>query len=108
AGGLGAGALLDLVVFGGSSESTITGMALLSLAFGFGLLALLSSWRTSQPQSWAIHPAAWIGVTGISIALTDPSNHVLGLAGWVWPVLLFVLVIWMERAARRSLRNWSR
>src|SRR5437763_13361233 len=47
AGGLGAGALLDLVVFGGSSESTITGMALLSLAFGFGLLALLSSWRTS-------------------------------------------------------------
>jgi pimeloyl-ACP methyl ester carboxylesterase len=108
AGGLGAGAVLDLLVFGGSSETTITGMALLSLAIGFGLLALLSSWWTSQPQSWAIPPAVWIGVAGVSIALTDPSNRVLGLAGWVWPVLLFVLVIWMERAARRSLRNWSR
>jgi pimeloyl-ACP methyl ester carboxylesterase len=108
AGGLGAGALLDLLVFGGSSEATITGMALLSLAFGFGLLALLSSWRTSQPQSWAIRPAVFFGVAGASIAVTGPSNRVLGLAGWVWPVLLFVLVIWMERAARRSLRNWSR
>jgi pimeloyl-ACP methyl ester carboxylesterase len=108
AGGLGLGAVLDLLVFGGSSETTITGMALLSLAFGFALLAVLSSWRTSQPQSWAIGPAVGFGVVGAAIALTDPSNRTLDLAGWVWPALLFVLVIWMERAARRSLRNWSR
>jgi pimeloyl-ACP methyl ester carboxylesterase len=108
AGGLGVGAVLDLLVFGGSSEPTITGMALLSLAFGFALLAVLSSWRTSQPQSWAIRPAVGFAVVGGVIALTDPSNRTLDLAGWVWPALLFVLVIWMERAARRSLRNWSR
>jgi pimeloyl-ACP methyl ester carboxylesterase len=108
AGGRGAGAGLDLLVFAGGSETVITGMALLSLAFGFALLAGLSSWRTSQPQTWAIHPAIWTGVVGVAIALTDPSNRTLGLLGWVWPVLLFVLVIWMERAARRSLRNWSR
>jgi hypothetical protein len=106
--GLGAGVLLDLLIFGGSSETTITGMALLSLAFGFAVLAVLSSWRTSQPQSWGIYPAVWFGVVGGAIALTDPSNRTLDLAGWVWPGLLFVLVIWMERAARRSLRNWSR
>jgi pimeloyl-ACP methyl ester carboxylesterase len=103
AGGLGAGVVLDFLVFGGSSETTITGMALLSLAFGFALLAILSSWRTSQPQSWAIRPAVFVGGVGAAIALTHPSNHVLGLAGWVWPVLLFVLVIWMERAARLAL-----
>jgi pimeloyl-ACP methyl ester carboxylesterase len=108
AGGLIAGAVLDLLVFGGSGETTITGMALLSLAFGFALLAVLSSWRTSQPQSWAIRPAVLTGVAGVAIALTDPSNHTLGLLGWMWPALLFVMVIWMERAARRSLRNWSR
>jgi pimeloyl-ACP methyl ester carboxylesterase len=108
AGGRGAGAVLDLLVFGGSGEAVITGMALLSLAFGFALLAALSSWRTSQPQSWAIRPAVWFGAAGLSIALTSPSSRALGLLGWVWPPLLFVLVIWMERAARRSLRNWSR
>jgi pimeloyl-ACP methyl ester carboxylesterase len=108
AGGLGVGAVLDLLVFGGSSETTISGMALVALAFGFALLAVLSSWRTSQPQSWAIRPAVWFGVVGSAIALTNPSNRTLDLAGWVWPALLFVLVIWMERAARRSLRNWSR
>jgi hypothetical protein len=108
AGGLAAGAVLDLLVVGGSTEAPITGMALLSLAFGFGLLALLSSWRTSQPQSWAIYPAVWIGVAGGVIALTDPSNRTLDLAGWIWPCLLLVLLIWMEHAARRALRNWSR
>jgi pimeloyl-ACP methyl ester carboxylesterase len=108
AGGLAAGAVLDLLVVGGSTEAPITGMALLSLAFGFGLLALLSSWRTSQPQSWAIYPAVWIGVAGGVIALTDPSNRTLDLAGWIWPGLLLVLLIWMEHAARRALRNWSR
>jgi pimeloyl-ACP methyl ester carboxylesterase len=108
ASGLAAGALLDLLVFGGSSEATITGMALLSLAFGFALLAALSSWRTSQPQSWAIYPAIWFGVVGGGMALTSPGNRTLDLAGWVWPGFLFVLVIWMERAARHALRNWSR
>jgi pimeloyl-ACP methyl ester carboxylesterase len=108
AGGLGAGAAFDLLVFGGSGETVITGMALLSLAFGFALLAALSSWRTSQPQSWAIRPAVWFGAAGLSMVLTHPGSHVVGLLGWVWPPLLFVVVIWMERAVRRSLRNWSR
>jgi pimeloyl-ACP methyl ester carboxylesterase len=108
AGGLAAGAALDVLVFGGSRETVITGVALLSLAFGFALLAVLSSWRTAQPQRWAIRPAVWFAVAGAAIAVTGPSTHTLDLAGWVWPAVLFVLVIWMERAARRSLRNCPR
>ncbi len=108
AGGLGAGAVLDVLVFGGSSESTITGLALLSLAFGFALLAVLSTWLTTQPQLWAVYPALWIGVAGGAIALSGPSDRALGLTGWIWPALLLALVVWMERAARRALRNWSR
>ena len=75
AGGLGAGAVLDLLIFGGSGETTVTGMALAGLAFGFALLAILSSWRTSQPQRWAIRPAVWFGVLGCSnrrtLGITD-------------------------------------
>lgn len=108
AGGLAAGVILDFLVFGGGSEATVTGMALLSLAFGFVLLASLSIWRTSQPQSWAVRPAIGVGIAGAAIALTEPSSHTLRVLGWVWPVALFVLVVWMARAVRRSLRSWSR
>ena len=106
--GLAAGVALDLLVFGGSGETTITGLALLSLAFGFALLAGISAWWTSQPQRWAFAPAVSLGLLGTSILVAGPSNRVLGLMGWVWPILLLGLVSWMVRHARRSLRSWSR
>jgi pimeloyl-ACP methyl ester carboxylesterase len=37
-----------------------------------------------------------------------PGNRALGLAGWVWPALLLLLVAWSFRGARSTLRNWSR
>lgn len=49
-----------------------------------------------------------MGIAGAAIALTEPNGHALRLLGWLWPVALFVLVVWMTRAAPRSLRNWSR
>jgi pimeloyl-ACP methyl ester carboxylesterase len=106
--GLVLGLVLDLLVFGGSGETVITGFALLSLAIGCAMLAALSARRTDQPQHWARVPAISFGVTGAAILILRPSNHVLGLLGWVWPVLLLVLVVWMFRRSRRSLHNWSR
>jgi pimeloyl-ACP methyl ester carboxylesterase len=108
AGGFAAGAVLDLLIFGGSGETTITGLAVLSLAFGFALLALLSSRRTSQPQAWATVPAGALGFAGAAILAVAPSDRTLVLLGWVWPTLLLALVIWMVRAARGSLRSRSR
>jgi pimeloyl-ACP methyl ester carboxylesterase len=106
--GLGLGLVLDLLVFGGSREPVITGCALLSLAAGCAILAAVSARRTNQPQRWAIVPALCFGVTGAAILILRPSNHVLGLLGWVWPILLAVLVVWMFRGSRRSLDSWSR
>jgi pimeloyl-ACP methyl ester carboxylesterase len=106
--GLGSGIVLDLLVFAGSRESVITGMALLSLGLGFAMLATVSSWRTSQAQSWAARPAALFGGGGLALALTGPSTHTVGLLGWVWPPLLLAIVVSIARAARRSLQNWSR
>ncbi len=106
--GLVLGLILVLLVFGGSRETVITGFALLSCAAGFATLALLSARRTDQPQEWARVPAAAFGIAGAAILIIGPSNHVLGMLGWIWPILLIVLLVWMLRAARPRLHSWSR
>jgi len=108
AGGLLLGVMLVLGVFGGGQESVITGSALISLGFGMLLLAELARRRTDQPQPWALAPAAGAGVAGLVLLVLRPGDDVLGLLGWVWPLLLGVLVVWSVRGARRSLHNWSR
>ena len=106
--GLVLGLVLDVLVFGGSRETMITGFALLSLAVGCAMLAELSARCTDQPQRWARIAALCFGVTGAAILILRPSGHVLGLLGWVWPILLVALVVWMFRESRRSLHSWSR
>ncbi len=106
--GLVLGLMLVLIVFPGGDESQITGAALLALGAGFMLLALASSRFTDQPQRWALAPGVAAAVVGLAILVFAPGNRVLGLAGWVWPVLLLVLVGWSFWGARRSLHNWSR
>lgn len=107
-GGLVLGLVLVLVVFAGAREPVITGAALISLGCGMLTLFALSGRRTDQPQQWALAPAVGVGVIGIALIALTPSNHVLGLLGWVWPPLLAILVAWSVRGARRSLHNWSR
>src|SRR5919108_843276 len=102
------GLLLTLVVFAGGEESQITGSAVLALGAGFILLALASSRFTDQPQRWALAPGVAAVVIGLAILLASPGNRALGLAGWIWPVLLLLLVGWSFWGARRSLNNWSR
>ena len=102
------GLLLVLVVFAGGEESQITGSALLALGAGFILLAAASSRFTDQPQRWAFAPGIASAVVGLVVLLVSPGNRALGLAGWVWPVLLLLLVGWSFWGARRSLHNWSR
>ena len=107
-GGLALGLLLVLVVFPGGREDVITGAALIALAFGMLMLFELARRRTDQPQSWALVPAIGIGVVGLALLILGPSDRVLGWLGWVWPLLLALVVIWSVRGARRSLHNWSR
>ena len=108
AGGLILGFVLVLGVFAGGREHVITGAALIALAFGMLMLVELARRRTDQPQSWALAPGLGFGVAGLAILILGPSDRVLGRLGWVWPLLLGLVVVWSVRGARRSLHNWSR
>ena len=108
ASGLILGLVLTLGVFGGGPEHVITGAALVALAVGMLTLFELARRRTDQPQSWALVPALGIGVVGLALLILGPSDRVLGRLGWVWPLLLVLIVVWCVRGAHRSLHNWSR
>ena len=102
------GLVFVLAVFGGGTEAQITGSALLALGAGFVTLVLASRRFTAQPQNWALAPGVAAAVVGLGVLVLSPGDRPLSLAGWVWPVLLLLLVGWSYRGARRSLRNWSR
>jgi pimeloyl-ACP methyl ester carboxylesterase len=100
--------VLTLLVFPGADEAVITGGALTSWGIGWGLLWWLSARRTDQPQRWALVPAAAMGATGLVYLVARPGAGWLAGSGWVWPLLLAALVVWMVRESRRSLHSWAR
>jgi pimeloyl-ACP methyl ester carboxylesterase len=108
AAGLALGLLLVLGVFAGGEEPQIVGSFLLALGAGFLLLAIASARLTSQPQQWALIPGAAPLIAGLAVLAGAPGERLLGLAGWIWPPLLGLLVASAFRGARRSLDNWSR
>jgi pimeloyl-ACP methyl ester carboxylesterase len=107
ASGLLAALVLALLAFGGFQEPTITGAVLLAFAAGWAMLAVLSV-RTEQPQRWAVVPAAYFALWGMWFVVVQPGVSTVGVIGWVWPVVLLVLVAWMVVQSRRALQNWSR
>ena len=100
--------LLVLVVVAGASEPVITGAALVGLASGWALLAVLTTRWTDQPQRWAVVPAAVMGTTGAALLVLTPGIGALGAAGWVWPPAALVLAVWMARAASRATTGGAR
>ena len=109
---MGAGAVAALVlaalVFGGATEPVITGVVLLAFAASWSMYAVLSIRRTDQPQAWARVPAAVMAVLGAASLLLRPSADVMSAIGWVWPIGLLAMAVWMTVQSRRSLHSWSR
>jgi pimeloyl-ACP methyl ester carboxylesterase len=106
--GLLLGLLFVVVAFAGGPEHEMTGTALIALGAGFVLLAVASRRFTDQPQTWALIPGVAVALVGVAVWALSPSGQTLALTGWVWPVLLLVLVVWSVRGARHDLHNWSR
>jgi pimeloyl-ACP methyl ester carboxylesterase len=96
-----------LLLLPAATEPVITGAALLSWAVGWGLLWLLAR-RTTQPQEWARVPAALMGGAGAVHLLVRPDAWLISASGWLWPVVLAALVVWMVSRSRRSLRSRAR
>ncbi len=107
-GGAVGAAALSLGVFAGAPEHVVTGSALLAFAAGWGLLAMLTTHWTDQPQRWAVLPAGCLAVSGAGLLALTPGDGALRAAGWCWPAGLLALAGWIAVRARRSLYGWSR
>jgi pimeloyl-ACP methyl ester carboxylesterase len=111
-GSLIAGFVVALVLvigpFGGAQEHVIMGTALLGWAFGWALLAVLSIRWSDQPQRWAVVPVALMALAGASLLIFRPDANAMNLLGWIWPLALIALAVWMTWQARRHLRSLTR
>src|SRR5438552_7312373 len=94
--------------FGGAQEHVIMGTALLGWALGWALLIVLSTRRSHQPQRWAIVPAALMALAGACLLIFKPDANAMNLLGWIWPLALIALAVWMTVQARRTLRSITR
>src|SRR2546430_5157044 len=112
AGSMIAGFIVALVLvigpFGGAQEHVIMGTALLGWALGWALLAMLSTRWSNQAHRWAIVPAALMAVAGACLLIFTPDANAMNLLGWIWPLALIALAVWMTVQARRTLRSITR
>src|SRR5215212_11484516 len=104
AAGLVAALALVATPFIPAKENVLTGVVLLAFALGWALLAVLSTRFSSQPQRWAAAPTAFMAVAGV-ISFLPPGSVVQDVFGWVWPPVLFGLVVWMIIRVRRQVRS---
>ena len=88
--------------FAGAEEHVITAAVLLTFALSWAALAALAERRTSQPQRWALAPAAVMGAAGLFILVAAPTGNELG---WIWPPVIGALGVWMMTRARRDVRS---
>ena len=95
--------VLTRAVFPGGQEHQVIGSTLAAFGAAWALLAWLSTRMTNRPQRWAYVPAAVLSAAGIATFALAPGDSALSATGWVWPVVLGALAVWMGRSIRRSL-----
>jgi len=107
-----AGLALAIVLLVGpassGSEPMITGSVMFAFGLGWGLMAFLSTRSSTQPQSWMVVPALFLGITGLGLMVFQPGPAAMDLLSWIWPPLLAVLAIWMILQVRRHLQGRGR
>jgi len=90
-----AGALLAWPL-AGAPEPVVIGGLLVSVAFGWWLLA----WRVWRP---ARVPAYVIGIAGAALLVVRPSPADLDQLDWIWPAVAGALAVWLGVGAGRGL-----
>ena len=111
-GSLGAAAILAVALLlgpaSGGSEPLVTGSVLLAFGLGWGLMALLSTRFTVQPQRWTAVPSAFLASIGFGLIVFQPGPVAMDLLSWVWPPALATLAIWMVAQVHRHLSGRGR
>jgi pimeloyl-ACP methyl ester carboxylesterase len=90
------------------SEPLVTGSVLIAFGLGWALMAFLTSRFSGQPQRWLYVPAATLAGVGLLLVLLQPAPAVMDALGWVWPIGLAVLGVWMFVRLGRQLRGAGR
>jgi FtsH-binding integral membrane protein len=103
AAGLIAAVLLVAMPFIPATENVLTSVVLLAFALGWALLTVLSTRFSDQPQRWAAAPATFMAVAGLVSLSGSAAVHTV--LSWVWPPVLFGLVVWMFLRVRRDMRS---
>ncbi|WP_327633058.1 alpha/beta fold hydrolase [Kribbella sp. NBC_00482] len=106
AAGFAAAVILAFLPVGIVNDDFSTAMVLIGFAFGWALIAVLSSRFAGQPQRWAVAPAIFMVLSGALVLLAPDA--VVDALGWVWPPALLVLVVWVWTRARRELHSRTR
>jgi hypothetical protein len=91
-----AASALTFGLLGGATESAITGSALVAFGANWAMLAVLSTRLTSQPQRWALVPAAVMTAMGLVLLASAPDEAGLAVMGRMWPPVMLVLAGWMS------------
>jgi pimeloyl-ACP methyl ester carboxylesterase len=99
---------LAFTIASGGSEPLVTGSVLLAFGIGWGLMGLLSTRFSAQPQAWTAVPAAVLGSIGIGLIVFQPGPALMDFLGWVWPLAIAGLAIWMVIQVRATLRGRGR
>jgi len=106
-GSLGTGAVLAIAFLlgpaSGGSEPLVSGSVLLAFGLGWGLMAVLSTRFSAQPQGWTVTPSAFLGLIGLGLIAIQPDPAAMDLLSWIWPPALAALTIWMIMQVRRHL-----
>ena len=92
----------------GRSEPVVTGSVMLAFGIGWGLMAVLTTRSSAQPQPWMGVPAVALGSVGLGLILFRPGPAAMDVLSWVWPVGLIVLGAWMVVQVRHHLTGWGR
>jgi pimeloyl-ACP methyl ester carboxylesterase len=92
----------------GGSEPLVTGSVLFAFGIGWGLMAVMSTRFSAQPQAWTAVPAAVLCSIGLGLIVFQPGPAVMDLLSWVWPPALVVLAIWMVIQVRGHLPGRGR
>jgi pimeloyl-ACP methyl ester carboxylesterase len=100
--------VLVVVQAASASEASITGSVLLAFGIGWGLMALLTTRFSSQPQAWTRVPGAVLAATGLGLVVFQPGPAAMDVLGWLWPPAIAMLAIWMIVQVRRQLHSRGR